>query len=128
MLQHKHLLVRAEIESPPKKTDLVLMEEWFRNLVEEIDMKLLAGPYVRYVDIEGNAGFTGVCIIETSHIAMHVWDEFSPGIMQLDVYTCGSLDITTVFENLHIFSPIKIEYKFIDREHGLQKVLDEGEL
>lgn len=128
MIEHKHLLVRAEIELPPKKDELKMMEEWFRSLVEEIDMKLLAGPFVRYVDVPGNAGFTGVCIIETSHIAMHVWDEESPGVMQLDVYTCGSLDINIVFENLHIFSPTKIEYKFLDREHGLTKVIDEGEV
>lgn len=128
MIEHKHLIVKAKIENPPKKSEMKMMEEWFRNLVEEIDMKILAGPFVRYVDVPGNAGFTGVCIIETSHIAMHVWDEQSPGTMQLDVYTCGSLDINTVFENLHIFSPVKIEYKFLDREHNLKTVIDEGEL
>lgn len=128
MIEHKHLIVKAKIENPPRKDELKMMEEWFRDLVEDIDMKILAGPFVRYVDVSGNAGFTGVCIIETSHIAMHVWDEESPGTMQLDVYTCGSLDITTVFEALHIFSPIKIEYKFLDREHDLKTVIDEGEL
>ena len=28
--------------------------------------------------MEGNRGITGIAVIETSHIAIHVWDEFNP--------------------------------------------------
>ena len=63
-----------------------------------------------------------ICIIETSHIAMHVWDEPSPALIQLDVYTCGSLDINIIFEELKQFEPVKVEYKYLDREHGLNEV------
>ena len=38
-------------------------------------MKLLAGPYTTYVNEEGNKGMTFVAIIETNHIALHIWDE-----------------------------------------------------
>jgi len=37
----------------------------------------------------GNQGLTSVTIIETSHIAVHVWDEVSPALMQMDVYSCA---------------------------------------
>jgi S-adenosylmethionine/arginine decarboxylase-like enzyme len=60
-----------------------------------------------------------VTIIETSHIALHVWDEAEPALMQLDVYTCSHLDINQVFESIQEWEPTKIEYKYIDREHGL---------
>ena len=89
-------------------------------------MKILMGPYAVYSDMVGNRGLTAVTIIETSHIAMHVWDEVDPALMQLDVYTCSTLDIEDVFEALKEFDPILIEYKYIDREHEL-KLLDHGE-
>ena len=98
------------------------MRNWFKELIEEIGMKILSGPHVEYLDVPGNRGFTGVCIIETSHIAMHVWDEDLPALMQLDVYTCGSLDIHKVFSKLNDFNPLKIEYKFLDRETDLEEV------
>ena len=82
-------------------------------------MRILMGPYAVYSDVEGNQGLTAVTIIETSHIALHVWDEAEPALMQLDVYTCGPLDIDRVFESIQEWQPTKIEYKYIDREHGL---------
>jgi S-adenosylmethionine/arginine decarboxylase-like enzyme len=125
MLEHKHLIIRAEIANPPGPHEEEYMVQWFMNLIDSIGMKILKGPYVTYLDKEGNRGFTGVCIIETSHVAMHVWDEGSPGLMQLDVYTCGALDINIVFDKLRTFEPVKIDYKFLDREHGF-KHLDRG--
>lgn len=77
------------------------------------------GPYAVYSDMEGNAGLTAVTIIETSHIALHVWDEVNPALMQLDVYTCSTLDINDVFSAIEFWGPTKIEYKYIDREHDL---------
>ena len=46
-------------------------------------------------------------------------DEAEPALMQLDVYTCSSLDIDDVFSAIQEWEPTKIEYKYIDREHGL---------
>jgi S-adenosylmethionine/arginine decarboxylase-like enzyme len=75
--------------------------------------------------MEGNQGLTAVTIIETSHIAMHVWDEVDPALMQLDVYTCSTLNIDDVFEALGDFVPVNVEFKYIDREHDLT-LLDKG--
>ena len=44
-------------------------------LIKDIGMKLMFGPEVRYVRQEGNEGLTAVAIIETSHVALHVWDK-----------------------------------------------------
>lgn len=124
MVVHKHLIIRAEVKQPPKAEEKSLMEHWFIKLIEDINMKLLSGPHIKYVDVPGNKGMTGVCIIETSHIAMHVWDEPDPALIQLDVYTCGPINISMVFDALHLFDPVKIEYKFLDREKNLTTVLE----
>lgn len=120
MLVHKHLIVRAEVNQPPLAPKFV--EEWLEDLVARIGMKVLKGPFAEYVSVPGNRGVTGVVIIETSHIAMHVWDESEPGLMQLDVYTCGPFDPKIVFDQLQEFEPVKIAYKYLDREHDLTEV------
>jgi len=117
VLEHKHLIVRAELNRPPTST--VKIGQWMYDLVEKIGMNILMGPYAVYSNMEGNAGLTAVTIIETSHIALHVWDEAEPALMQLDVYTCSTLDINDVFEAIKEWQPTKIEYKYIDREHDL---------
>lgn len=117
VLEHKHLIVRAELNEPPYKPSDI--KEWMRDLVDRIGMNILMGPYAVYSDMEGNQGLTAVTIIETSHIALHIWDEAEPALMQLDVYTCSSLDIDDVFSAIQEWEPTKIEYKYIDREHGL---------
>jgi S-adenosylmethionine/arginine decarboxylase-like enzyme len=125
LLEHKHLIVRAELNNPPKCTSAI--DLWMRKLVDQIDMKILMGPYSVYSDMVGNQGLTAVTIIETSHIAMHVWDEVDPALMQLDVYTCSTLNIEDVFKALEQFEPVKVEYKYIDREFDLT-LLDKGSI
>jgi len=120
MLVHKHLIIRAEVESPPVEQEQVV--EWLEDTVDAIGMKICSGPYAEYVDMPGNEGVTGVVIIETSHIAMHVWDCQEPPLMQLDVYTCGPFDPATIVDRIQEFSPLKVEYKYLDREFGLEEI------
>jgi len=117
VLEHKHLIVRAELKEPPYSPHEIKL--WMKQLVDRIGMNILIGPYAVYSDMEGNQGLTAVTIIETSHIALHVWDEAEPALMQLDVYTCSHLDINQVFESIQDWEPTKVEYKYIDREHNL---------
>lgn len=117
VLEHKHLIVRAELNNPPQCAETI--QDWMKSLVETIGMKILMGPYAIYSDMVGNRGLTAVTIIETSHIAMHVWDEDNPALMQLDVYTCSTLNIEDVFEALDEFVPTHVQYKYIDRENEL---------
>lgn len=123
ILEHKHLIIRAELNNPPKCAEAI--QDWMRTLVDKIGMKILMGPYAIYSDMVGNRGLTAVTIIETSHIAMHVWDEVDPALMQLDVYTCSTLNIDDVFAALGDFDPHHVEYKYIDREHDLT-LIDKG--
>ena len=121
--KHKHLIVRADIDWCPLEEDLNKISDWIRGLIKKIDMKLLAGPYTTYVNEKGNKGMTSVAIIETSHIALHIWDEANPGLMQLDVYSCADFIPNQVFEEINkIFKTIKMEYKFLDREKELMEV------
>jgi len=117
VLEHKHLIVRAELMNPPQCD--VEIQDWMKKLVDTIGMKILMGPYAIYSDMVGNRGLTAVTIIETSHIAMHVWDEDNPALMQLDVYTCSTLNIEDVFEALDEFGPTHVQFKYIDRENEL---------
>ena len=121
--RHKHLIVRADIGWCPQEEDLNKISDWIRGLINKIDMKLLAGPYTTYVNEKGNKGMTSVAIIETSHIALHIWDEVSPGLMQLDVYSCADFNPPDVFDIVNeLFQTIKMEYKFLDREKELVEV------
>ena len=123
VLEHKHLIVRAELNNPPKCAEAI--QDWMKSLVDQIGMKILMGPYAVYSDMVGNRGLTAVTIIETSHIAMHVWDECEPAMMQLDVYTCSTLNTQDVFAAIQPFEPVKTEFKYIDRENELV-LLDKG--
>ena len=80
---HKHLIIRAEVNRPI--TGEKEIKKWLRKLVKKIDMKIIKGPYSGYVSKEGNRGITAVVMIETSHIAIHIWDEISPALVQCDV-------------------------------------------
>ena len=122
-VQHKHLIIRTEVNNPPKDPEII--KEWLRELVSEIGMKLLDiehNPISGYVSKEGNEGLTAVCIIETSHIAMHVWDALEPALMQVDVYTCSTLDPQIVFDKLNDFDVVTAEYLLLDREHVLEQL------
>ena len=121
--KHKHLIVRADIGWSPKEEDLNKVSDWIRSLIKKIQMKLLAGPYTTYVNELGNKGMTSVAIIETSHIALHIWDETNPGLMQLDVYSCADFSPKDVFDEVEkMYDTKKIEYKFLDREKELVEV------
>jgi S-adenosylmethionine/arginine decarboxylase-like enzyme len=119
--EHKHLIIRAEVSKPP--VDPIWATNWLTHLVQKIGMKILMGPYATYCSMPGNAGLTAAVIIETSHIVLHVWDEDELGELQFDVYTCSSLNISDIVEELEQFDPIKIEYKFLNRERGLVEVV-----
>lgn len=121
ILLHKHLIIRAEVNKPPLLVSY--LETWLKNFIESIKMKLFMGPFVKYCSMPGNRGVTAVAIIETSHIAMHVWDEVSPALMQFDVYSCSNIDPEEICKKIQKdFNVVKIEYKFLDRETELKDI------
>lgn len=120
VIEHKHLLIRAECNKPPIFT--FEASAWMRELIKKIGMELLSGPHAERVEDPGNVGVTCVAIIKTSHLAMHVWEESSPSVIQLDVYTCGPLQQEDVFDHLAQFEPTRISWKYLDREHDLKEI------
>ena len=115
---HKHLIIRAEANKVP--TDEEQLTEWLKDFIDYIDMKILMGPYVKYCNVEGNRGITGIAVIETSHIAIHVWDEPNPALMQIEVYSCAEFDVDEIAEKIKSdFDVIKLDYKYLNRETGL---------
>lgn len=118
---HKHLLLRGKIFNPP--TDTSKVEKWLESFVESIGMKVIAGPFARYVEAEGNKGLTAAVMIETSHIAFHIWDEQDPALIQFDLYTCSELNVEKTLKTLESYFNFE-DYEFIvfDREHGFKLI------
>jgi S-adenosylmethionine/arginine decarboxylase-like enzyme len=110
--------------TPPMDKEVVM--SWLEELVAEIGMKVAAGPISSYVTKEGNRGMTVGCLIETSHIAMHVWDETSPSFVQFDLYTCSTLPTDAVIRNLVTnWGLHNYVHMVIERSDGF-KVVDSG--
>ena len=117
MLFHKHLLVNAKVENPINTEEQGV--DFLTRLVESIDMKIIKGPFASYVDKPGNRGLTAIVMIETSHIAFHIWDEEDPSLVQFDLYTCGELSLAKVLLAFgETFKVVSLDYQLFDREHG----------
>lgn len=118
---HNHLVVRGEIRNPPQDTEVAITLA--RDLVEFLDMRIIQGPFAAYVTEPGNLGLTCLTMIETSHIAFHIWDETDPALLQLDIYTCGLLNQTATIAKLKaLFDFTKIEYALFNRAEHLAYV------
>jgi len=117
MIFHKHLLVNARVKDPIASEEEGI--DFLTRLVERIDMKVIKGPFASYVDKPGNRGLTAIVMIETSHIAFHIWDEEDPSLLQFDLYTCGKLNLAKVLLALgETFNVINLDYQLFDRENG----------
>ena len=110
---HKHLIIRAEVNRPLVTEKSVKL--WLRNLVKKIDMNIIKGPYASYVSKEGNRGVTGVVMIETSHISIHIWDENRPALVQCDVYSCADFSSNEVLSEFMNMEVVKIDHMMLDR-------------
>jgi len=119
-VKHKHLLIRAEVNKPPASEEHIIF--WLKNLIKKVDMKILAGPYATKVTKKGNAGITGVAIIETSHVVIHTWDENNPALIQLDVYSCKDFKKSDILECLEEFETVQVDYKYFDRENNFEEI------
>lgn len=124
MALHNQLLVNAKANRPLVEEQETI--EWMTDLVGKIDMNIIQGPYASYVSKEGNRGVTCIVMIETSHIALHVWDETDPALVQFDLYTCSTLPVQEVLSNLQqTFDLISYEYMVIERAEEFN-ILQEG--
>ena len=117
---HQHLLVKATVNNAP--TSAESLNDWLCNLVSAINMKVCIEPRSVYVDVEGNKGLTGQIGIETSHIAIHIWDEESPATVQMDVYSCRCFEEVTVKEALEQWGLVSYESLMLDRADGFKVI------
>lgn len=117
MIYHKHLILNSIIKKP--LTNESEAQEFLVNLVSAIEMKPLIDPVAKYVTTPGNRGMTAIVLIETSHIAFHIWDETEPFI-RMDIYTCGTLDEQFALKLLDDqFGLIKPIWWLLDRADGI---------
>lgn len=112
-LYHQHLLLRAYINNPPTTEES--LNKWLTELVEAIGMNVVVPAKSKYVDVPGNRGLTGSINIETSHIAIHVWDEHVPAKIEMDVYSCSCFEEATVLKKVNEFDLGHYHSMMIDR-------------
>jgi len=118
--KHKHLIIRAEVNRPLRSEKET--KQWLRKLVKKIDMKIIKGPFAGYVTKEGNRGITGVVMIETSHIAIHVWDETLPALVQCDVYSCAEFSSNEVLAEFIDMEVVKMDHIMLDRADEIKTI------
>ena len=124
MALHNHVLINGYTLLPP--TDEKQTIAWMQQLVNSIGMKTIQGPFASYVTKEGNRGLTAAVMIETSHIAMHVWDETDPAFMQFDLYTCSTLLVDDVIKNLEDhFGLFNASVLVLERSDGFKIIPEE---
>jgi S-adenosylmethionine/arginine decarboxylase-like enzyme len=124
MALHNHVLINGYTLLPP--TDEKQTIQWMQELVDSIGMKTIQGPFASYVTKEGNRGLTAAVMIETSHIAMHVWDESDPAFMQFDLYTCSTLPVEKVIKNLEDhFGLFNHSVLVLERSEGFKIVAED---
>ena len=118
---HKHLLLRGFISNAPTSEQVVI--DWLRDFVGRIGMKVVQGPFASMITEEGNRGLTASVMIETSHIAFHIWDEMDPSLIQFDLYTCSELNVNYVLDTISsFFNFTEYQYMVLDREKGFKVI------
>ena len=122
-VNHLQQIIIGQVTKPP--TDVDVVKQFMCDLVEAIGMKRLIEPQAVYVEAVGNRGMTCCVLIETSHIAWHVWDEQTPGLLQFDLYTCGDLIAEQVLGIVkEFFGLTKYSVKVFDRAQEFTQIND----
>ena len=122
---HLHLLVKGYMKTPPKTEKTLNI--WFTQLVQNVGMKVVAGPTSVYVNEPGNEGITGTVTLATSHVSIHVWDNENPAMFQFDLYSCSNFTPKQVLTHIDDWFGLNEAYwQFIDRNGKEFYVIDSG--
>jgi len=122
---HLHILVKGYMSSPPRKE--ILLNEFFKSLVKNVGMKVVAGPTSVYVDEPGNEGLTGTVTLATSHASIHIWDKEKPAMFQFDLYSCSEFTPNQIFEEIdYWFGLDSAHWVMFDRNGDTIAEIDRG--
>jgi S-adenosylmethionine/arginine decarboxylase-like enzyme len=128
-LYHKHVLINLNVTAPPRDGEEV--EYFLAFLIKRVNMAiarsdtLAKNPQGYYCDTLGNQGATGTGILETSHTALHTWDEKSPAKFHFDLYSCSDFEVENILTLCQCFDIIDGTYVVIDRNDSI-KIVEEG--
>jgi S-adenosylmethionine/arginine decarboxylase-like enzyme len=123
-LDHRHLIVTAFLNNAP--TSVEKGQEWLTDLVNLVDMQILMDAKAIYCEDLGNEGLTGVVGLTTSHSSFHAWHTIDQPFMNFDLYSCKDFSVESVLGHFKQFSPSVITYMLIDRNGGMNRVVDAG--
>ena len=103
--RHVKVLSRG---APHLLADATNVERTLRELVSLLGMRLLGKPHIYEVEteiaklnvepFEDEGGVTGVCVLSTSHCAIHTWP-LRPFFV-MDVYSCRDFDTARLERHL----------------------------
>jgi hypothetical protein len=116
-----HMIVRADVQKPPTKKLLTI--DWLLRLTCGLGMmpaEIPGNPIFYDCAVPGNRGITAILIIETSNITLHTWTEKSPAELQLDVFTCGDLDVEAALRFVEEFEPVQCDALVLDRRDRIR--------
>lgn len=122
---HRHILVTGYLVEAPQAEYVAFLEDWFKRLVEAVDMKVLINPICVWCDDEGNEGVTGMVGITTSHSTIHFWSG-EPSYYKFDLYSCKDFTLESVAEMLKELGTYKLTYTMVDRTDDEHPVIDSG--
>lgn len=99
---HVCLDAHVEAEHANLLNDPEYLQTAVADLVAELGMEILDGPYVKAVPVdtsklwsdEDEGGVTVMCMITTSHISIHAWP--ARHRFSADVFSCKSFDTSKV--------------------------------
>lgn len=107
MSHGRHIKVLSR-GSAPLLADVKNIESTLKDLVEILGMRLLGAPHMYEVEteiaklnvepFEDEGGVTGVCVLSTSHCAIHTWP-LRPFFV-MDVFSCRDFDASLVEAHL----------------------------
>ena len=80
------------------------IKEILERVAEMAEMEIINGPHI----VEGkkdNPGWTGICIIDFSHIAFHTFE--NEMVFSFDLYSCKEFSETVIVDYLNKVEEIK---------------------
>lgn len=128
-LAHKHLIISLDCKYPPKEAEEV--EAFQSFIIKRIGMNIAKAetlpknPMAYFCDTVGNRGVTGIGILETSHTAIHIWEEDYPAKMEFDLYSCSEFEVEEIVTMMKTFGIVKGNFYVLNRDRRLE-IIDSG--